>query len=292
MAEFRRVPTPDREEHEGSMGLLEHLDELRSRIIKACLAIGAGMLVSSYFVDRIADVLLAPARRALGIDTGIITTVPGEGFAYTLDIALIGGVVLASPFVMYQVWRFVAPGLYATERRLAIPFVLMAACGTVAGALFSHFIVFPSTMAFFDAFNRPWMKAMPRLADTFSLYKTLLIAMVAVFQLPTLVLFLARLGIVSAGLLWRNLRYAILASFIVAAVLTSSPDPWNQTVVAAQIIVMYLLSIVIAWIVRPRSDSSAVVEGMGLVISAAAFEQARRTRRVSRGWTAFRGERT
>jgi sec-independent protein translocase protein TatC len=268
---------PDTENvRDGTMGLLEHLDELRSRLIKALLAIGAGMVAALFFVDRIADILLAPAREALGIDSSIVTSKPGEGFAYTFDVALISGLVLASPFVMYQVWRFVAPGLYARERRLVIPFVLMAATGTVAGALFSHFIVFPSTMAFFDAFNRPWMKAMPRLQDTFSLYKTLLVAMVAVFQLPTLVFFLARLRLVTAGFLWRNIRYAILIIFVAAAVLTASPDPWNQTVVAAPMLGMYLLSIAIAWLVRPRDDSETAVEAVGLVISAAAFEQARR----------------
>jgi sec-independent protein translocase protein TatC len=261
------------------MLFLEHLDELRSRLIRACLAIAAGMLVAFFFVDRLADVVLAPTLRALPAGASLVTTKPGEGFAFYFDVALIGGVVLAAPIVMYQVWRFVAPGLYAREKRLVVPFVLMAAGGTVAGALFSHVILFPSTMTFFGAFDSPAMKFMPRVEDTFGLYKNMLLGMVAVFQLPTLVFFMARLRLVTARFLWRNIKYAILIVFVVAAVLTSSPDPWNQTVVAAPMLAMYLLSIAIAWLVRPRDDDpSDPSSGMRLVVSAAVFEQVRRQR--------------
>jgi len=163
-------------------------------------------------------------------DTDLVIILPGEGLSFYLDLALVGGIMLAAPFVTYQIWRFIAPGLYARERRLVVPFVVSAALGTIAGAAFSHYVLFPSMMAFFRTFDSPRIRFMPRLEDTFDLYRNTLVGMVAVFQIPTLVLFLARMGLVTARVLWRHIKYAVLAIFIVAAALTPSPDPWNQIV--------------------------------------------------------------
>ena len=141
----RRAEEPDDDLREGRMGFLEHLDELRTRLIRACLAVAAGMLIAFFFVDRIGDFVLAPTLRTLPAGDALIFTRPGEGFAFYLDIAFIGGIVLASPFDMYQVWRYIAPGLYATEKKFAVPFVVLSTLGTAAGALFTHLIMFPST---------------------------------------------------------------------------------------------------------------------------------------------------
>ena len=234
------------------MGFLEHLDELRNRLIRSCIAVGVGMLVAFVFVERIADFVLAPTLRMLPPGASLITIKPGEGFSFYLDLALIGGVVLAAPFVTYQVWRFIARGLYAKEKKFVVPFVLLTTIGTLGGAAFSHYILFPAMIAFFRTFDSPRMRFMPRVEDTFELYKNTLIGMVAVFQIPTLVFFLAKMRLVTARFLWRNIKYAILIIFVVAAVLTPSPDPWNQTVFAAPMIAMYLISIGIAWLVGAR----------------------------------------
>ena len=264
------------------MGFLDHLDELRKRIIRSCVAIAAGMVIAWVFVDRIADFVLAPTLRMLPPNTSLIYTRPGEGFSFYLDLALIGGVVLAAPFVTYQVWRFIAPGLYAKEKRFAVPFVLLATAGTLAGALFSHYVLFPAMMGFFQAFDSPRMKMMPRVEDTFELYKNTLIAMVAVFQIPTLAFFLAKMRMVTARFLWRNIKYAILIIFIAAAGLTPSPDPWNQTVFAAPMIAMYLISIGIVWLVQPKRDGDAATRGgsshLRLVFAATVLDHARRRR--------------
>jgi len=277
-----RNPDDDDDPH-GRMGFLEHLDELRTRIIRACLAIGSGMLVSFFFVDRIGDFVLGPTLKALPQGEALIFTKPGEGFAFYVDLALMGGVVLAAPFVTWQAWRFIAPGLYARERRLVVPFMLLATAGTLAGAVFTHYVMFPAMIGFLATFHSPAMKFVPRVEDTFELYKTMLLGMVAVFQIPTLVLFLAKAGIVDAPLLWRNIKYAILAIFIVAAVLTPSSDPWNQAIFAAPMIALYLIGIVIAWCVgsRRRADSAGDAEttNLRLVIGAMAIDQARRPRR-------------
>ena len=251
-----RFPPEDLDDDrgEGKMGFLEHLDELRSRIIRALIAVAAGMAITYVFVDPIIDFILAPALRALPAGTTFIFTRPGEGFAFHLDVAMMGGVVLAAPLVMYQVWRFIAPGLYSTERKHVVPFVALSMLGTVCGALFTHYLMFPATIAFFGTFDSRIIRFMPRLEDTFDLYKSMMIGMVLVFQLPTVIFFLAKLGLVTARFLWRNIKYAILIIFILAAVLTSSPDWWNQTVFAAPMIALYLISIVIAWLVAPKRE--------------------------------------
>jgi len=265
----------------GKMGFLEHLDELRTRLIHSCLGIAAGMLVSFLFVDRIGDFVLAAAFRTLPAGGTLIMTKPGEGLSFYLDLALMGGVVLAAPLVTYQFWRFIAPGLYARERRLVIPFVVLAIAGTLAGAAFSHYALFPSMMAFFSSFDSPRIRFMPRVEDTFDLYRNTLIGMVAVFQIPTLVFFLSRMGIVTARFLWRHIKYAVLAIFIVAAVLTPSADPWNQMLFAAPMIGLYVFSIAVAWLVAPKQPPAPGAEaspGLKLVFAAAVIDHARRQR--------------
>jgi len=273
-----RLPIDDeREDLPGAMGFLEHLDELRTRIIRACIAIGVGMLVAFYYYDRLATFVLEPTLRALPPGTALVTIRPGEALSFYVDIALIGGCVLAAPFVMYQVWRFVAPGLYATEKRYVAPFVLLATVGTLTGAAFSHYVMFPSMMNFFATIRLPGLRFTPSLEYTFELYKNLLLGMVIVFQLPTLTFFLARLGLVTAGFLWRNIGYAILIIFTAAAVLTPSPDPWNQTAYAVPLLAMYIISIGLAWLVAPRKSASSTRGSSGhlrLVVGALVIDQA------------------
>jgi sec-independent protein translocase protein TatC len=240
----------------GKMSFLEHLDELRKRIIYSCLAIGVGVLVSFAFIEPVANFIMAPSRSVLPPGARIIYTQPGEAFGYYIQVALIVGVVLAAPVVMYQVWLFVAPGLYSNEKKFAVPFVLMSTTGFVGGAAFNHYIVFPFMMAFFASFNTPDLAFMPRLADTFDLYTKMLLGMGIVFQMPTLVFFLAKMKVITARFLVKNLKYAVLIIFVAAAVITPSGDMVTQTIFAAPMLVLYCLSILIAWIVGPKRGAS------------------------------------
>jgi sec-independent protein translocase protein TatC len=279
MTQLHKRRDTDRDgETGGMMGFLEHLEELRRRLTRALIALVGGMAVALFFVDRIAEFALRPTIQALPDGAALMTSRPSEGIAFYLDLALIGGVVLAAPFITYQAWRFIAPGLYAREKRLAIPLMLMGAIGAVAGAAFTHYLLFPSTIEFFGRFNSKFTTYAPRLEDTFGLYKSLLLSMVAVFQIPTLVFFLALMGLVTARLLWRNIHYAILIIFIAAAVLTSSPDWWNQTILAAPMLAMYLVSIVVAWLAAPRDRARMPIEknGLRLVVAASVIDQLRR----------------
>jgi sec-independent protein translocase protein TatC len=234
------------------MSFLEHLDELRKRLISCCLYTAAGVVVAFAFHQHLYDFILAPTRKALPGGSRLIYTQPGEAFSLHIQIALIAGVVLASPFIMYQVWRFIAPALYAHEKAFAIPFVCLSTLGLLAGAAFNHFWLFPYMVLFFGSFNSPELRFLPALEPVWSLYTNFLIAMGITFQLPTLVYFLAKMKLVSARFLARNLKYAILAIFIIAAVVTPTGDPGTHTMFAAPMLALYLLSIGIAWIVGPK----------------------------------------
>jgi sec-independent protein translocase protein TatC len=268
---------PD-DEGTGAMGFLEHLDELRKRLIRACIAIGAGMLVAFFFIDRIASFVLAQIIRTLPAGSTLIYTNPSEGFSFWFNLAFIAGVVLAAPFVMYQVWGFIAPGLYSHEKKFVVPFVLLTSLGTVTGAAFSNYVLFPGMMKFFAAFSTAQVRMMPSINDTFDHYIWMMFGMVAVFQMPTLAFFLAKLRLVSARFLWRNFKYAILIIFIAAALLTASPDWWNQTMFALPMIGLYLISIAIAWIVGPKDDAEMQAvwrtTKLGLVIAASHLQWA------------------
>jgi sec-independent protein translocase protein TatC len=249
-------PVPPEEDDDSAgarMSFLEHLDELRKRLVHSAIAIGVGILVSFAFIQRIFNFLLAPTRSVLPPGVKIIYTEPGEAFGMYITVSMIAGAVIASPFIMYQVWLFIAPGLYSKEKRMAIPFVLFTTIGFIAGAAFNHFVAFPFLMRFFAQFNGVDLSFMPRLEDTFSLYTKMLIGMGVVFQMPTLVYFLAKMKLVTARFLWQHGKYAILIAYIIAAVVTPTGDPMNQTIFAAPMIVLYFLSIIIAFVVNPRS---------------------------------------
>jgi sec-independent protein translocase protein TatC len=245
-------PEDDDESAGGKMSFLEHLDELRKRIINACLGIAVGVGIGFLFIDRIFNFLLAPTRHVLPAGVSLVYTQPGETFSLYITVSLIAGAVIAAPFIMYQVWMFIAPGLYSNEKMLAIPFVLFSTLGFLAGAAFNHYVAFPFIMAFFGSFNSVDLRFMPRLSEVFGLYTKMLLGIGIVFQMPTVVFFLAKMRMVTARFLARNFKYALLFIFIAAAVITPTGDPMTQMIFAAPMLGLYGLSIVIAWIVVPR----------------------------------------
>jgi sec-independent protein translocase protein TatC len=247
------VPPEEDDETSGArMSFLDHLDELRRRIVNACIAIAVGIAATFYWIDSIFNFILAPTRAALPPGVKLIYTQPGEAFSLYITIALIAGAVVASPFIMLQVWLFIAPGLYSNEKRLAIPFVLFTTLGFLAGAAFNHYISFPYLMRFFASFNTPDLAFMPKLEDVFGLYSKMLIGMGLVFQMPAVVFFMAKMKLITARFLVSNFKYALLIIFIAAAVITPSGDMMTQTIFAAPMIGLYLLSIVIAWVFGPK----------------------------------------
>ena len=257
---YKQLP-PDDEDGDSfgaaKMSFLEHLEELRKRIVNACLAIAVGVLFTFAFIQKIVDFILAPTRKALPPGVKLIYTQPGEAFSLYVTVALIAGVVVATPYIMLQVWMFIAPGLYSKEKRMAIPFVLFTTLGFLAGAAFNHYVAFSFMMAFFASFNTPDLAFMPKLEDVFGLYTKMLLGMGLVFQMPTVVYFLAKLNLISARFLARHFKYAFLIIFVVAAVITPTGDMMTQSIFAAPMLGLYLVSIVIAWIVNPRRRTAS-----------------------------------
>ena len=198
---------------------------------------------------------MSPIIAVLPKGQTLIFTEPTEALMLYLKMIVLVGLLVASPAVMTQVWLFVAPGLYANEKKLAIPFVAMSSFFFVAGAVFSHYIVFPLTFAFFQSFASDKLTFMPRIEPAFGLYVKLMLTFGLIFQMPTLVLFLAKMGIITARFLIRNMKYAILIMFIIGAVLSPGTDPVGQALMAGPMFILYLISIGLAWAVRQEEGT-------------------------------------
>jgi sec-independent protein translocase protein TatC len=245
-----RVPDWDEDDSDrgGKMSFLEHLDELRKRIIWALVSIVGGFGIACFFLQRIFEFVMKPMQAALPKGQTLIYTEPTEALMLYLKMALLMGVLIGSPGVMTQVWLFVAPGLYANEKKLAIPFVICASGLFISGAAFSHYVLFPLAWRFFASFSNEFIKFTPRVEPVFDLYVRLILALGVVFQLPILMFVLARFGIVTARFLIKNFKYAVLIMFVVAAVVTPDGSIVNQVVMAAPMIALYIISIGVAWV--------------------------------------------
>jgi sec-independent protein translocase protein TatC len=247
LVEDRDLDTAADDEMGGKMSFLDHLDELRRRIIYAVLSVGVGFVIAFFFIGDIFNFVMRPMQQLLPPGGTLVYTDPTEAFMLYIKIALISGLLLASPAVFTQVWLFVAPGLYAHEKKWAIPFVLMSTFFFILGAWFSHAVVFPITWRFFVGFASDIVTFMPRIEPAFSIYLRLILALGITFQLPTLVLFLARMGMITPRFMIRNFKYAVLLIIIAAAVL--SPDGGGVGLVAmgGPVILLYVFSIGLAW---------------------------------------------
>jgi sec-independent protein translocase protein TatC len=254
---------PDDDHHDeleegadGKMSFLEHLDELRKRLIWSIVALVGGFLVSVFFIDRIFGFIMRPLAATLPAGQKLIYTEPTEAFLLQLKVAALTGVLLAAPVVLWQLWLFIAPGLYRREKRLALPFVISASLLFAAGAAFNHYVMFPVAFKFLGGFRTDYMEFLPRISPVFALYAQLFLAFGLVFQMPVLVFTFARLGLVTAGFLWRNTKYAILIIFVLSAVITPTSDPVNQTLMAAPMALLYFVSIAIAWLFGRRESAA------------------------------------
>jgi sec-independent protein translocase protein TatC len=246
-------PEDDPDDSGSKMSFLEHLDELRKRLLISVAALVAGFLLAFTFIDRIFEFIMRPLQAALN-GGKLIYTEPTEAFMLYMKMAALAGLIMAAPIIVLQIWLFIAPGLYSHEKRYAIPFVLFATLFFVAGALFSHYMVFPWAWNFFASFanGKDFMEFTPKIAPAFSLYTKMLLSFGLIFQMPTVVFFLARMRMVTARFLIRHTKYAVLAIFVIAAILTPGPDVVSQALMAAPMILLYALSILIAWIFAPR----------------------------------------
>jgi sec-independent protein translocase protein TatC len=226
------------------MTFLEHLDELRRRLIYSAYA----LLVScgaTFFVWKPLYLYAVSYFNAFGGQ--LIFNQPMSGFMFSLKLSALLGVVIASPFLFAQLWLFVAPGLYAREKKVVLPFVVLSTALFGMGAWFAHRIAFPSMLVFFAGYEMGGMRYFPTLETIFSLYVKVVLGLGLIFQMPILVFFLARFGMLTARFMLRKFKYAVLIIFVIAAIITPTGDPINLMVFAAPMFLLYLVSIGVAW---------------------------------------------
>src|SRR5688572_21805376 len=238
--------SPDR------MTFLEHLDELRVRLMHSLGALVVGTIICWGFHERIFHFLTQPLRNAYPA-VKFITTGPTEAFMMYVKMSFFVGIFLVAPYILYQVWAFIAPGLYAHEKAYAVPFIVAGTLFFLLGGGFGHYILFPTTFKFLYEFAGDDMQFLPKVDEYFSFYSWFLLGLGLVFQIPVVIFVLARIGLVTPALLIAHFKYAVLASFVIAAVITPTPDVMAQTMLAVPMLALYLLGIAVAWVFgRPR----------------------------------------
>lgn len=245
------------------MTFLEHLEELRVRLIRSLIALVAGFAVAWSFHERIFHFLTSPLRQAYP-DVRFIVTGPSEALILYMKMAFFVGIFLAAPFLLYQVWAFVAPGLYPHEKNYAVPFIVMGSLFFLGGAAFGHYLLFPLTFRFLIEFGGTDMQFLPKVDEYYSFYSWFLLGLGLVFQLPVVIFVLARIGLVTPRFLLRHFKYAVLVAFIAAAVITPTPDMVTQTLLALPMLGLYLLGVVVAFFFgrqRRRAEAPVVSEG-------------------------------
>ena len=242
-------------EEENKIPFTEHLGELRDRLIRCFFAVGLGFVIAYYFKEKIFAVLTAPLISAMGQGSKMIFTGLPEAFFTYLKVSLLAGLIIALPVIFYEFWMFISPGLYRKERKFLIPVVLLSIIFFVIGASFGYFVVFPFGFKFFLGFSTESIKAMPSMKEYLGFASKMLLAFGLVFELPLVITFLSRMGIVSVDFLRKNRKYAILIIFTVSAILTP-PDVATQIMMAGPLMILFEISIIGARIFQKKKKET------------------------------------
>ncbi|RPI26922.1 MAG: twin-arginine translocase subunit TatC [Acidobacteria bacterium] len=242
------------------MTFLEHLDELRRRILYSIIGLSVGFAVCWVFREEIFHFIRRPIDDVV---KQLVMTKPTEAFTIYMKVAFIGGIFVAIPFILVQVWMFIAPGLYRKEKRFAFPFLLSSTGLFILGGAFAYYIVLPPALRFlileFGSQFTPMITAM----DYFDLVFLIVVGMGAVFQLPVLIAFLSIFGLVTPRFLWKNFRYAFLLITIAAAIVSPTTDPFNLLLWTGPMVVLYLIGIVVSWVFKRRRAKREAAEAAG-----------------------------
>lgn len=239
----------------------EHLAELRDRLVYSFISVGVGFVACYFFKERLFKILTAPLVSAMGEDARMIFTGLPEAFFTYLKVSLLGGIVLATPVLFYQFWMFVSPGLYRKEKKFLIPVIFLSLVFFATGSLFGYFIVFPYGFKFFLGFANDTIQAMPSMKEYLSFAAKMLLAFGLVFELPLVLTFMARMGLVTVDFLKKNRKYALLIFFGGSALITP-PDVITQTMMAIPLMILYEISIIGAKVFqkKPPADDDEPVE--------------------------------
>ncbi len=248
---------PSDKEEMSTMGFLDHLEELRKRLVYSVIAIAVGFFACWGYAERIYGVMQRPIMEALqknGLSAKLVYVNPTEPFNLYLKVGMMAGLFVASPFVLYQIWCFISPGLYRNEKRYVFPFMASTIVLFVAGGYFGYKIVLPQALVFLIGYGKDF-QPMITLSEYSSLFLTIIVGLGVIFEMPILVFFLALMGIVTSNWMWKNIRYAVLAIFVIAAIITPTPDILNMCIFAAPMVGLYILSTGIAYLVHPEQRS-------------------------------------
>ena len=244
------------------MTLNAHLEELRRRLIVCAMAVGLAFCATYYFSKELFRLLMAPLLAVMPSEQGLIFTGLPEAFFTYLKVALVAAIFASSPVILYEIWRFIAPGLFSSEKKYIFPFVFLSTIFFVGGALFGYYVVFPFGFSFFVGFATDFIRPMPSVKEYFSFATKMLFAFGVVFELPVFTMFLSRIGLVNHRMLSRQRRHAFLGVFVVSAILTP-PDVMSQLMMAGPLLILYEISIIIARVFgkkqideKPESESS------------------------------------
>ncbi len=233
------------------MSFTEHLEELRYRLVRILIAIGIGFVISYFFSKQLFYFLTLPLLEVLPKNNTLIFTALPEAFFTYLKISFFAGIFLASPYIFYQIWKFISPGLYQEEKKYVVPFVIVSTIFFITGVSFGYFVVFPFGFKFFISFQNDYIKALPTLKQYLGFSMKLLFAFGVVFEMPVIMYFLAKIKVINSKLLTKNRKYTILLIFIAAAILTP-PDVFTQILMACPLIILYEISIFVVKFVEKR----------------------------------------
>ena len=250
--ERARTAVTERAELPG-MSLLEHLEELRRRFVHVIIALVIGFALAYGFHERIYGFMERPIVRALQrhhLPTKLVYFNPVDGFNLYLKLSFMVGALIAAPYVLYQVWLFISPGLYKNEKRYVWPFMFATVSLFFAGAFFGFHYVFPGSLDFLLSYSDKF-KPMIEINEYTGLFLTVILGLGITFELPIVVMFLSLFGIVSPRFLWKNIRYAVLIIFVIAAIITPTPDVLTMCVFASPMLLLYVLSIGVSFTVHP-----------------------------------------
>src|SRR6202140_4738325 len=253
MPEIAELSAGPSKEAMPAMSFLDHLEGLRGRVVYSIIAVAVGFFSCWGYAEKIVGWMQKPIMEALkrnGMPQTLVYLNPTDPFNLYLKVAMLAGLFVACPVVLYQVWMFISPGLYRNEKRYIVPFMFSTVGLFLAGGAFGYKLVYPAALEFLIGYGKQF-QPMITIHEYTDLFLTVILGLGVVFELPILVFFLALMGVVSAGWMWRNVRYSILGIFIVAGALAPTPDIYSMCVFAAPMLALYALSIGIAWFVHP-----------------------------------------
>lgn len=249
---------PEPEEESGRMSFLEHLDELRKRLVHIAAFIGIGFLVSWFFHKQIYDFLSIPLLKVLPQGHRLVYTTVTEVFTVYMKVSFLAGIFLTIPFILYEIWKFIAPGLYRKEKKYVVPFLVSSVFLFLFGAAFCYIIVLPSAFGFLIELGSSF-DPMIKIGEYLDLTNMMLLGFGLIFEMPVIVAFLSIFGMVSAKFLWNKFSYALVGIVSLAAIISPTSDAFNLLVWSAPMVLLYLISIGVAAIFGWRRKKKGLV---------------------------------